>query len=66
TGPSVLAQPQTDVNDIYSVPQDDLPSLLRSNLPSQTEVSISPYACFYGTRNAATKAGWLDKLSPQG
>lgn len=66
TGPSALAKPQTDVKDKYSMAQDDLPGLLRPNLPSLTEVSISPYACFYGTRNAATKAGWLDKLSPQG
>uniref|UniRef100_A0A8C1ZYH0 ArfGAP with RhoGAP domain, ankyrin repeat and PH domain 2 n=1 Tax=Cyprinus carpio TaxID=7962 RepID=A0A8C1ZYH0_CYPCA len=66
TGQSALAQPQSDVNDIYSMAQEDLPGLLRPNLPSQTEDSISPYACFYGTRAAATKAGWLDKLSPQG
>uniref|UniRef100_A0A8C1CIF6 ArfGAP with RhoGAP domain, ankyrin repeat and PH domain 2 n=1 Tax=Cyprinus carpio carpio TaxID=630221 RepID=A0A8C1CIF6_CYPCA len=66
TGPSALTKPQTDVKDIYSMAQDDLPGLLRPNLPSLTEVSISPYACFYGTRNAVTKAGWLDKLSPQG
>uniref|UniRef100_A0A673IUL9 Arf-GAP with Rho-GAP domain, ANK repeat and PH domain-containing protein 2-like n=1 Tax=Sinocyclocheilus rhinocerous TaxID=307959 RepID=A0A673IUL9_9TELE len=66
TGPSIFAKPQTDVKDIYSMAQDDLPGLLRPNLPSLTEVSISPYACFYGTHNAATKAGWLDKLSPQG
>uniref|UniRef100_A0A672T5S7 ArfGAP with RhoGAP domain, ankyrin repeat and PH domain 2 n=1 Tax=Sinocyclocheilus grahami TaxID=75366 RepID=A0A672T5S7_SINGR len=66
TGPSALAKPQTDVKDIYSKAQDDLPGLLRPNLPSLTEVSISPYACFYGTHNAASKAGWLDKLSPQG
>lgn len=66
TGQSALAQPQSDVNDIYSMAQEDLPGLLRPNLPSLTEVSISPYACFYGTRNAVTKAGWLDKLSPQG
>ncbi|XP_016328359.1 arf-GAP with Rho-GAP domain, ANK repeat and PH domain-containing protein 2-like, partial [Sinocyclocheilus anshuiensis] len=66
TGPSALAQPQSVVQDIYRMVQDDIPGLLRPNLPSQTEVSISPYACFYGTRTAATKAGWLDKLSPQG
>lgn len=66
TGPSALAKPQTDVKDKYSMAQDDLPGLLRPNLPSITDVSISPYACFYGTRNAATKTGWLEKLSPQG
>lgn len=58
TGPSAEAQTQTVVNDIYSMALDDL--------PPQIEVSISPYACFYGTRNSAAKAGWLDKLSPQG
>ncbi|KAK9972060.1 hypothetical protein ABG768_025391 [Culter alburnus] len=58
TGPSAVAQPQTDVNDIYSMALDDL--------PPQIEVSISPYACFYGIRNSGAKAGWLDKLSPQG
>ncbi|XP_048041578.1 arf-GAP with Rho-GAP domain, ANK repeat and PH domain-containing protein 2 isoform X1 [Megalobrama amblycephala] len=56
--PSAVAQPQTDVNDIYSMALDDL--------PPQIEVSISPYACFYGIRHSAAKAGWLDKLSPQG
>ncbi len=66
TGPSALAKPQTDVKDKYSMAQDDLPGLVRPNIPSLSEVSISPYACFYGTRNAVTKAGWLDKLSPQG
>ncbi|CAM4528302.1 unnamed protein product [Leuciscus chuanchicus] len=58
TEPSAAAQTQTVVNDIYSMETDDL--------PPQIEVSISPYACFYGTRNSAAKAGWLDKLSPQG
>ncbi|XP_006128812.2 arf-GAP with Rho-GAP domain, ANK repeat and PH domain-containing protein 2 isoform X1 [Pelodiscus sinensis] len=28
--------------------------------------SITPYACFYGTSIKKVKAGWLDKLSPQG
>lgn len=28
--------------------------------------SISPYACFYGPSVKKVKAGWLDKLSPQG
>lgn len=28
---------------------------------------ISPYACFYGAgKSPVLKAGWLDKLSPQG
>ncbi|XP_048825893.1 arf-GAP with Rho-GAP domain, ANK repeat and PH domain-containing protein 2 [Brienomyrus brachyistius] len=30
------------------------------------DVDISPYACYYQTHNAVLKAGWLDKLSPQG
>ncbi|NXG57279.1 ARAP2 protein, partial [Hemiprocne comata] len=28
--------------------------------------SITPYACFYGSSVKKVKAGWLDKLSPQG
>ncbi|EMP35884.1 Arf-GAP with Rho-GAP domain, ANK repeat and PH domain-containing protein 2 [Chelonia mydas] len=28
--------------------------------------SITPYACFYGSSLKKVKAGWLDKLSPQG
>ncbi|NXU14476.1 ARAP2 protein, partial [Pardalotus punctatus] len=28
--------------------------------------SITPYACFYGPSVQKVKAGWLDKLSPQG
>ncbi|NXW09269.1 ARAP2 protein, partial [Fregetta grallaria] len=28
--------------------------------------SITPYACFYGPSIKKVKAGWLDKLSPQG
>ncbi|NXS96092.1 ARAP2 protein, partial [Jacana jacana] len=28
--------------------------------------SIAPYACFYGPSVKKVKAGWLDKLSPQG
>ncbi|NWI16587.1 ARAP2 protein, partial [Crypturellus soui] len=28
--------------------------------------SITPYACFYGPSAKKVKAGWLDKLSPQG
>lgn len=27
---------------------------------------ITPYACFYGPSVKKAKAGWLDKLSPQG
>lgn len=55
---------QTDGNDMYSVLMNDLPSLVAPSL--QREVSISPYACFYGAPKSAVKAGWLDKLSPQG
>lgn len=28
--------------------------------------SVTPYACFYGPSVKKVKAGWLDKLSPQG
>ncbi|XP_028939285.1 arf-GAP with Rho-GAP domain, ANK repeat and PH domain-containing protein 2 [Ornithorhynchus anatinus] len=34
--------------------------------PTFTRNSISPYACFYGSSTRKVKAGWLDKLSPQG
>ncbi|KAM4854990.1 LOW QUALITY PROTEIN: arf-GAP with Rho-GAP domain, ANK repeat and PH domain-containing protein 2 [Thomomys bottae] len=34
-----------------------------SNISSN---AISPYACFYGSSPTKVKAGWLDKLSPQG
>ncbi|XP_072574626.1 arf-GAP with Rho-GAP domain, ANK repeat and PH domain-containing protein 2 isoform X2 [Paramormyrops kingsleyae] len=30
------------------------------------DLDISPYACYYQTHKAVLKAGWLDKLSPQG
>lgn len=67
TGPSaVSAQSQADVNVIYSLAHDDQPGLLKPSVPPRTDLSISPYACFYGICKTATKAGWLDKLSPQG
>ncbi|XP_052002385.1 arf-GAP with Rho-GAP domain, ANK repeat and PH domain-containing protein 2-like isoform X1 [Xyrauchen texanus] len=66
TGPSSVAQLQRDDNDLYSVPLDDLADLVRPTLPPDREGSISPYACFYGAPKTNTKAGWLDKLSPQG
>ncbi|KAM8808577.1 arf-GAP with Rho-GAP domain, ANK repeat and PH domain-containing protein 2 [Eudromia elegans] len=33
---------------------------------STVNESITPYACFYGPSTKKAKAGWLDKLSPQG
>ncbi|XP_019470456.1 arf-GAP with Rho-GAP domain, ANK repeat and PH domain-containing protein 2 isoform X3 [Meleagris gallopavo] len=36
---------------------------------AQTSIAnepIAPYACFYGSSVKKVKAGWLDKLSPQG
>ncbi|NXD09440.1 ARAP2 protein, partial [Nothocercus nigrocapillus] len=33
---------------------------------STVNESITPYACFYGPSAKKVKAGWLDKLSPQG
>lgn len=48
--------------DLYAEPADALGGASRSALPD-----ISPYACFYGApKNQVVKAGWLDKLSPQG
>uniref|UniRef100_A0A3P8Y076 ArfGAP with RhoGAP domain, ankyrin repeat and PH domain 2 n=1 Tax=Esox lucius TaxID=8010 RepID=A0A3P8Y076_ESOLU len=35
-------------------------------LPPDLTDNISPYACFYGAPKTQFKAGWLDKLSPQG
>ncbi|XP_018590927.2 arf-GAP with Rho-GAP domain, ANK repeat and PH domain-containing protein 2 isoform X2 [Scleropages formosus] len=35
-------------------------------LPAQLEQNISPYACYYSAPKGVHKAGWLDKLSPQG
>lgn len=40
--------------ELYSLPADTL------------DADISPYACFYRTGKPLVKAGWLDKLSPQG
>ncbi|NWS70804.1 ARAP2 protein, partial [Crotophaga sulcirostris] len=36
------------------------------NQTSTGNESITPYACFYGPSVKKVKAGWLDKLSPQG
>uniref|UniRef100_A0A8C8VKD7 ArfGAP with RhoGAP domain, ankyrin repeat and PH domain 2 n=1 Tax=Pelusios castaneus TaxID=367368 RepID=A0A8C8VKD7_9SAUR len=36
------------------------------NPASTLKDSITPYACFYGSSAKKVKAGWLDKLSPQG
>uniref|UniRef100_A0A3P8Y1X1 ArfGAP with RhoGAP domain, ankyrin repeat and PH domain 2 n=1 Tax=Esox lucius TaxID=8010 RepID=A0A3P8Y1X1_ESOLU len=35
-------------------------------IPVDLTDNISPYACFYGAPKTQFKAGWLDKLSPQG
>lgn len=46
--------------DLYSEPADAV-----GNKPALAD--ISPYACFYGApKHQVFKAGWLDKLSPQG
>nr|XP_046237529.1 arf-GAP with Rho-GAP domain, ANK repeat and PH domain-containing protein 2 isoform X2 [Scatophagus argus] len=48
--------------DLYTEPADALGAATRNTLPD-----ISPYACFYGApKHQVLKAGWLDKLSPQG
>ncbi|XP_056605567.1 arf-GAP with Rho-GAP domain, ANK repeat and PH domain-containing protein 2 [Triplophysa dalaica] len=64
TSPGQQVVRQTEENEIYSVLMDDLPGLVAPSI--QKDVSISPYACFYGAPKTAVKAGWLDKLSPQG
>ncbi|XP_071395013.1 arf-GAP with Rho-GAP domain, ANK repeat and PH domain-containing protein 2 isoform X2 [Centroberyx affinis] len=53
------------VCDLYSEPADALGGVVRNVLPVTSD--ISPYACFYGApKHQLLKAGWLDKLSPQG
>ncbi|XP_029932402.1 arf-GAP with Rho-GAP domain, ANK repeat and PH domain-containing protein 2 isoform X2 [Myripristis murdjan] len=53
------------VCDLYSEPFDALGGPVRNVLPVTSD--ISPYACFYGPpKQQLIKAGWLDKLSPQG
>lgn len=48
--------------DVYAVSGDAPEAGTKAPMPD-----ISPYACFYGaSRPAVLKAGWLDKLSPQG
>ncbi|XP_039397820.1 arf-GAP with Rho-GAP domain, ANK repeat and PH domain-containing protein 2 isoform X1 [Mauremys reevesii] len=44
---------------IYFLPFDDKQTITPND-------SITPYACFYGSSVKKVKAGWLDKLSPQG
>ncbi|XP_028973307.1 arf-GAP with Rho-GAP domain, ANK repeat and PH domain-containing protein 2 isoform X2 [Esox lucius] len=55
--------------DLYSEPFDAIGGLVRNTLPRipvDLTDNISPYACFYGAPKTQFKAGWLDKLSPQG
>ncbi|KAM4611838.1 LOW QUALITY PROTEIN: arf-GAP with Rho-GAP domain, ANK repeat and PH domain-containing protein 2 [Polymixia lowei] len=53
------------VCDLYSDPADALEGPVKNALPLTSD--ISPYACFYGApKHQLLKAGWLDKLSPQG
>ncbi|KAJ1214669.1 hypothetical protein NDU88_002287 [Pleurodeles waltl] len=33
---------------------------------TKDDISITPYACYYGSSSKRSKTGWLDKLSPQG
>ncbi|TWW63046.1 Arf-GAP with [Takifugu flavidus] len=48
--------------ELYSLPTDALEDTTAAAMPD-----ISPYACFYGAgKSPVLKAGWLDKLSPQG
>ncbi|KAF7659895.1 hypothetical protein LDENG_00291330 [Lucifuga dentata] len=51
--------------DLYSDRAEALGGLIKNTQPVKAD--ISPYACFYGApKQKAFKAGWLDKLSPQG
>lgn len=52
-------QTQSVKEQTYFRPFDD-DQLFASHEP------ITPYACFYGPSVKKIKAGWLDKLSPQG
>lgn len=48
--------------ELYSEATEVLGGVAASAMPD-----ISPYACFYGApKHQVFKAGWLDKLSPQG
>lgn len=48
--------------ELYSEATEALGGVATSTMPD-----ISPYACFYGApKHQVFKAGWLDKLSPQG
>lgn len=47
--------------ELYSLSTDALEDATAAAMPD-----ISPYACFYGAGKSPVKAGWLDKLSPQG
>lgn len=48
--------------ELYSLPTDAPEDTTAAAMPD-----ISPYACFYGAgKSPVLKAGWLDKLSPQG
>ncbi|NXH17854.1 ARAP2 protein, partial [Bucco capensis] len=53
---------KTSCNKIQSGDSD----CLVSEQASTRNESITPYACFYGSSVQKVKAGWLDKLSPQG
>ncbi|XP_017328101.1 arf-GAP with Rho-GAP domain, ANK repeat and PH domain-containing protein 2 isoform X1 [Ictalurus punctatus] len=60
------AKSQGDSGGVCSEPLDAFSRLVQHTLPLHSELSISPYACFYGRPKHAVKMGWLDKLSPQG
>lgn len=48
--------------ELYSLSTDAPEDVTAAAMPD-----ISPYACFYGAgKSPVLKAGWLDKLSPQG
>ncbi|KAL0970474.1 hypothetical protein UPYG_G00242550 [Umbra pygmaea] len=58
---------KTMVCPLYTEHFDNLGGSMRNTLPTSDHMdNISPYACFYGAPKTEFKAGWLDKLSPQG
>ncbi|MBN3303978.1 ARAP2 protein, partial [Amia calva] len=52
--------------ETYSLAFDAVGGPARKSLPAQIDMTISPYACYYGSSKKHVKTGWLDKLSPQG
>lgn len=62
-GPASSGPPDEPLNMV----ECELYSEALGGVATSTMPDISPYACFYGApKHQVFKAGWLDKLSPQG